>query len=301
MLSDLFSVVGAGALGTSLCRALIEKGFQLDRLISRDETKGTRLVSQMGMGTWRPEPVWENIRPQTVFIAVPDDQIESVANQMRQLNAGSNWDGVTVLHTSGVHNKSVLESLENEGAAIGSFHPLQSFLGHESAAAFRGITVGIEGDEEVLAVANSYVNALVAQSVTVPSDKKALYHSAAVLAGNAATSLMAISEEVWTAALGSHADFREAMSPLIQTSIQNALSVSPSKGLTGPVARGDSRSIEAHLQAIHDHIPQLTSVYGVLTTETIHLATRSGKISPEKAVELLDIIHDHLSRQGIQD
>ena len=309
MHSDLFSVVGAGSLGASLCRALVEKGFQLDQLISRNEAVGHALLVQLKGGRLSTRPVWENLQPQTIFIAVPDDQIECVAERIAAEHGAAEQDGkdrasfkgITFLHTSGVHNRFALRVLAERGASVGSFHPLQTFLGSETASTFQGITIGIEGDDKALEVANSFVNALAAQSVTVPSSKKTLYHAAAVLAGNAATTLMAISEEVWTQALGSQMSFREAMAPLVRASVENALIHTPAKGLTGPVSRGDVHSIERHLQAFSDNIPQLTAFYSVLTTETVHLATRSGKISPEKAVELLDIIHDHLSRLGIQD
>jgi len=314
MHSDLFSVVGAGSLGASLCRALVEKGFQLDQLIARNEAVGHALLVQLKGGRLSTRPVWENLQPQTIFIAVPDDQIEGVAERIAAEHGAAkhgaakqggkdraSFKGITFLHTSGVHNRFALRALAERGASVGSFHPLQTFLGSETASTFQGITIGIEGDEKALEVANSFVNALAAQSVTVPSSKKTLYHAAAVLAGNAAITLMAISEEVWTQALGSQMSFREAMAPLVRASVENALIHTPAKGLTGPVSRGDVHSIERHLQAFSDNIPQLTAFYSVLTTETVHLATRSGKISTEKAVELLDLIHDHLSRLGIQD
>ena len=47
----------------------------------------------------------------------------------------------------------------------------------------------------------------------------------------------------------------EALIPLMRRTIENGFE------LTGPIARGDQGTIEAHLTAIREHAPQLESLY----------------------------------------
>jgi predicted short-subunit dehydrogenase-like oxidoreductase (DUF2520 family) len=50
--------------------------------------------------------------------------------------------------------------------------------------------------------------------------------------------------------------------PLMRRTIDNGFE------LTGPIARGDWTTVEAHLAAIHDHAPELEELYRAMAKAT---------------------------------
>ena len=61
-------------------------------------------------------------------------------------------------------------------------------------------------------------------------------------------------------------ELREALRPLLQRTVESGFE------LTGPVARGDWATVEAHRAAIHEAKPELDDVYEALAEATALLA-----------------------------
>jgi predicted short-subunit dehydrogenase-like oxidoreductase (DUF2520 family) len=59
----------------------------------------------------------------------------------------------------------------------------------------------------------------------------------------------------------------EALEPLMRRTIENGFE------LTGPIARRDWATVEAHKSAIHDARPELDDLYDSLAGATLALAT----------------------------
>lgn len=289
---DDFSVVGFGALGRALCRALPEIGLRLDFVFVRDPSRVAAISDETDAGVISRLFESDASVSSLLLICVPDDVLQGVAEGLAKRG---DWRNVVVLHTSGVLAKDVLKPLEKMGASVGSFHPLQTFTGGESLIDFKAITIGIEGGEEVVAVGRHLANALMAQPIVLSSSKKALYHASAVLAGNAVTTLMSVAEEIWEQAAGTREGFSDSMGPLIRRSVENTLDMGPDAALSGPIARGDVGTLKRHLKAVSECVPHLISLYGSVAVETVHLAVRSGRISADQAVGLLDAISEHLA------
>ncbi len=290
LLSD-FTLVGAGSLGTVLGRSLVKLGLRLDQIVVRQQQSAQKMLLELEQGKIVELKSWKGTDSPLVIIAILDDQLEDLSELLAK---SGNWEGKTVLHTSGVHNNEVLRPFANKGAFTGSFHPLQTFVGTEERAAFRGITVGVEGDPTAVVTARQLADALLAEAVEISSENKSLYHAAAVLAGNAAITLLSVSEEIWEKAAGSRSGFTAAMGPLLKTSVQNSLVYGPSRALTGPIERGDVGTLKEHFVAIAARLPHLLALYGSIATETVHLAVRSGRLPADKAVELLDVISNYV-------
>ena len=70
------------------------------------------------------------------------------------------------------------------------------------------------------------------------------------MAGNYATGLLHMAAELLVHAGMEEQQAREALYPLARTSLDNAVDHSLSDALTGPISRGDTESIEAHLEAM---------------------------------------------------
>ena len=60
----------------------------------------------------------------------------------------------------------------------------------------------------------------------------------------------------------------EALVPLMTRTIENGFD------LTGPIARGDWQTVDAHVRAIHDEAPELEPMYRALADLTVAVAAR---------------------------
>lgn len=285
-------MVGTGALARSLTRALLQHGMRCRAIMGRSAEALSQC--QQLFDPAETASVGSRALPacDVVFVAVSDDALEEVALLLAEHPLES---GQVVLHTSGVHSASALDALSRSGAQTGSFHPLQTFTGQEGKERFRGITIGVEGSKEAVQVGRHLADDLLATAVLIPSDRKALYHAAAVTAGNHAIAMLATAVELWERATSDPQGGREALGPLTRQSVENALTQGADAALTGPVVRGDLATVERHLQALHQHAEHLLPMYSAVITETVHLALRSGRLSTEKAVEILDVVAKEVS------
>ncbi|MDA0873851.1 MAG: DUF2520 domain-containing protein [Bacteroidetes bacterium] len=288
---DSFTMVGTGALARALGRALIEHGFRCVAWAGRsaDAARHTGVKADHVLYL----TIGQDALPKAdlTFLVVSDDAVAEVA---AALSAAGIPDGALVLHTSGVYDHRVLDALERKGALTGSFHPLQTFTGTEGKERFRGITIGVEGAPEAVLAGKHLADDLLAQAVEVATDHKALYHAAAVMAGNHAIAMLALAADLWERATSDRQGAAEALGPLTRQSVENALAAGPEVALTGPVVRGDVGTLQRHLEALSQHADHLLPLYAAVVTETVHLAMKSGRLSTERAVEMLDLL-DHMT------
>jgi predicted short-subunit dehydrogenase-like oxidoreductase (DUF2520 family) len=87
---------------------------------------------------------------------------------------------------------------------------------------------------------------------------RALYHAGAAVASNYLVTLYRAASRMLEAAGAPPA----AVVPLMRRTIDNGFE------LTGPIARGDWQTIEAHLAAIRRHTPELEPMYRALADQT---------------------------------
>jgi predicted short-subunit dehydrogenase-like oxidoreductase (DUF2520 family) len=132
------------------------------------------------------------------------------------------------------------------------------------------IPAAIAGDPEAITAARSLCEKLGFSAFEVPGDR-ALYHAAAVTAGNFSSLLMLEAGRMLTAAGVPENQARTLLAPLAIASIKKA-AVHGASALTGPIARGDENVIESHAKALHKMDPTLAAFY-----HTLSQATRSIK------------------------
>ncbi|MGE4520740.1 MAG: DUF2520 domain-containing protein, partial [Desulfobacteraceae bacterium] len=73
------------------------------------------------------------------------------------------------------------------------------------------------------------------------------------------------------------------ITPLINGTLENIISKGTKKALTGPVARGDSRTVESHRKAILETIPEMDAFYTTMCRHTVKIAEEAGYIKENEA------------------
>jgi predicted short-subunit dehydrogenase-like oxidoreductase (DUF2520 family) len=276
------ALLGCGRLGTALACELFRRGTPLAAIADRNAAKARELAQMAGAQAVPPLGLVE--AADLIFIAISDDSIETVATQLSQ--AGS-WRGKMVLHTSGSLDASVLGRLKDAGAAVGSIHPMQSFSGGQQIPA--GTVFGIEGDPAAVQAAQALVRHLEGTMVQLTSQSKPLYHAAASVAANYLVTLLDTAKTMLETAGLNDTQAVAALLPLVGGVLENVRRNGTVQALTGPIARGDVKTVEKHLAALDRYHPELRGLYQVLGEKTLELARKAG-LDGEKAERLAAVI-----------
>lgn len=186
--------------------------------------------------------------PDVVLLCVPDTAIPDAS---RNLAPGRAWVG----HVSGATPLTALDPHERRF----SLHPLQTFDRSGSPAQFDGAWAAISGEtEDALAVARDLAELLGLRPFELADEDRTLYHAGAVFASNYLVTLQRAAVRLGVPAAG--------IAPLMTRTIENGFQ------LTGPIARGDWATVEAHRDAIRAKRPELASLYETLADATVLLA-----------------------------
>ena len=187
-----------------------------------------------------------------VLVCVPDNTVAAISFQIPP-------DRV-VLHCSGALGLDVLAPRAHRG----SLHPLMTFPGPEIAIPdLAGVPAAVAGTGSALSAASTLAIDLGMVPFEIPGDRR-LYHAAAVMAGNFATVLLAEAADVLIAAGIPPDRALSLLVPLARQSIDNAR-YGVVQALTGPIARGDEVTLDAHRQALEDHaLGEVRALYDTL-------------------------------------
>src|SRR5215472_1175166 len=256
------AIIGAGRVGRALGRRLHEEGWQIGAVVTRSEASSRRAVRFIGAGKQHAGMTRHLLWSGVILIATPDHAIPSVAGELARIG-GEELDDKVVLHTSGALDSSSLASLKACGAAVGSMHPLQTFSG-VSVPPLEGRVFAVEGDAAAMQAARQIARALGGSPVRIAGQKKVLYHAAAAIAAGHVLAL----EEAATSLLVSlgmkRSEAVRALLPLTRQVLDNFQRVGPSAAWTGPLARGDFKTVEAHLRALQESQQETAAAYEAL-------------------------------------
>jgi len=78
----------------------------------------------------------------------------------------------------------------------------------------------------------------------------------------------------------------KALLPLMHGTLNNIEKIGIPQCLTGPIARGDTGTVNKHLKMLKAKAPSLLSPYKELGRQTVPIALSKGKIKDKQAKEL---------------
>ncbi|MCX6567047.1 MAG: DUF2520 domain-containing protein [Candidatus Aminicenantes bacterium] len=268
------AIIGTGRLGTSLGNALARAGHEIAGLADTDLRAARRAKKIIGAGRAMKDPAAAARPADVVFIAVPDDALPRVVDELR---AGEiDGRGKTILHTSGAEPASRLGPLACRGAAVGSMHPAQSFPKPTTPAShFQGVVFGLEGDPAAVRTAKSIVRDLGGRPIILTCEQKTLYHAACVLASNLFVPLFELAVETMAAAGVPAAEAKKALLPLVEGTLRNVKVLNAAEALTGPLARFDFGTVERQLRALR-RVPRAREAYRTIGLTTLELLKKRG-------------------------
>lgn len=277
---ESIGIIGAGRAGTAIGPALTAAGYRLTGITARTPASAER-AARLLPGI--PIRTLDELGTSDVLIlAVPDEAIAQVAAQIEPRPERY------VVHLSGAHGTAPLKAAGGIPIAL---HPPMTFTG-TSAPDLSDVTFTATAPDEARPFVERLVKDLGAGVQWVAEDQRATYHAGVVHGANHLVTLLAQSFEVLRAA--GVADPAATMRPLLRATLDNALS-SGHDALTGPVARGDAGTVEAHLKALPlDTVP----AYVALARATVELVAADGRIDAGAAERLRAVLLANLGREA---
>ncbi|MEX2271118.1 MAG: Rossmann-like and DUF2520 domain-containing protein [Vicinamibacterales bacterium] len=190
-----------------------------------------------------------------VVLCVPDAAISGVAQALAEGPWICHMSGATPLAACAPHTKRF------------SVHPLQTFRRGGGAEQFDGAWAAVTGESaEARSKAGWLAETLGLTSFALDDEMRGLYHAGAAFASNYLVTL----HDAAARALEAAGAPPEALMPLMRRTMDNGFE------LTGPISRGDWTTVDAHLQALAQHLPDLEPLYRSLAEATDRRPPQDG-------------------------
>ncbi len=277
--------IGTGTVGTALATTLSKRGYPVVAVSDLMPSSAERLARDISDCRALDDSQSAADAAELIFITTPDDAIPSVAAEIR-------WhSGQSVVHCSGADSTDILEPARKQGARVGAFHPLQTFASVEQAIEnIPGSTFAVEAEEPLRTTLKNMAETLEGQWIELEAGDKVLYHAAAVIASNYMVTLIKLATDLWQTFNIPRQQAIMALMPLLHGTLNNIGNVGIPQCLTGPIARGDSGTINKHLKALQTSAPEALSTYRELGLQTIPVSLAKGRINQQQAEELRQIL-----------
>jgi predicted short-subunit dehydrogenase-like oxidoreductase (DUF2520 family) len=259
------TIFGLGRVGGVLRKSFTEADYQIRSVFKRDSFPES--TDDLG---------------DLIFLCIQDGEIETLTNKLS--DSFSSFSDKVIIHCSGTLGSAILKPFKNKGAKTASFHPLKAIAQNDDS--LEKVWFDIEGDTEALTELEKIAKDFKANSFEVKPEAKPLLHAAAVVSSNYLVTLMKLATDIAeVGGIGKEVAL-QALLPLTESSICNVKEKGFENALTGPVARGDIKTVDEHLKQLKDK-PDLLNLYKALGYKTISLAKNLNQNQVRELKQLL--------------
>ena len=282
------NIIGCGRAAGSLACLWGQGGaVRIGGILNRSLHSSSSAVNTLGAGTaieshegFKPADCW--------LIGTSDEQIATVAMELSRTR--SDLEDSVVFHLSGRYGTDILAPLEALGCRTAAVHPVRS-LTHEiiSRAEFAGTACVAEGGEAALEILGPLFSSIGGVWLPVKNIDRGLYHAALSIISNV-TKGVAWKAQNWLESAGLEHDMAAALShKLLAITLEDLARAGAVHSITGPIVRGDTSTVEAHIQALEEGHPGDVEIYRVLARTVLELAMERGDLD-EAALERFELL-----------
>ncbi len=271
-------IIGLGHVGQTLFHALMQYDYEITCVYNR--TVEVAITIAQGTEVIIADTVLDVVNHcDLILLCVKDDAIGLVAGMMIQ----ADWMNKGLVHMSGAESLDVLQPLREKGAMIGSLHPALPFANVASATEkIIGATFAIEYSDIMLREwLTEIVTVFKGHTLEIPAGKKAQYHLALAIASNYMVTLYAVAEDLLSEFSQDPATTQNALNTLMSSTMENLINEKAASALTGPLVRGDLKTLRSHLDAISENL--------LLTNTYINLARLSYPMLNARGTDIAEI------------
>lgn len=245
-----FCLIGASRVGISLAYHLHRIGYRPGFVWNRRSERLAQARQFVPFQNFSTEmEIGCHNHPEWIIIAVSDDAIEEVAKKLA--DCGQDFSAVKVFHTSGFLNSQALSSLKHKGAATGSLHPVVSVPDIPTGIKMlKNCVYTCEGALKKPLM--ELVNTIGGQPFQLNRRQKEVIHLSSVFLNNYVVLLINAIKQLNADNLLPPDKARAILESISRQAILIGWEKSLAEGLTGPLIRGDYKTIEKHLDLLED-------------------------------------------------
>jgi predicted short-subunit dehydrogenase-like oxidoreductase (DUF2520 family) len=274
------NIIGCGRAAGSLARLWNQaESVAIGDILNRSRDSSYSAVRKVDAGRVAEEI--QDMRPADYWlIGANDSQILQLASDLASTR--DDLDGVLVFHLAGRFGLDVLGPLELSGAELAALHPVRSLTDARiTVDDFAGTACVAEGSPAALDLLKPLIASIDGSWLPVSAIDRGLYHASVSIVSNI-TKSVAWKAQKWQQKAGLPADTAAAVThQLLQSTMEDLTRAGARQTITGPVVRGDTSTIEAHLQALRASHPEDIDVYRVLARTVLELAQERGDLDEE--------------------
>jgi predicted short-subunit dehydrogenase-like oxidoreductase (DUF2520 family) len=242
------AIIGAGRIAYSLTSVLLMKGYIVDAIISSKINSAEALAAKFGIEKYSDDINKISNSVNVFFLTVPDSEIKKTAVQLSKLKL--NFNNSFFIHFSGAEDISVLDPLKVKGGKTGSLHLMQTFPS-KKIVNIKNVYSAIEtNDDPVYKFLLQLCFDLQLIPFRIDSKDKAYYHLAGVFASNFLAGNLFNAQKLLSLNNVDEQKYFEILSSTIYSTLQNIKTVDPANALSGPVDRGDIKTIKKHISSL---------------------------------------------------
>ncbi len=282
------AIIGAGKVGTAFAVELSKCGYNITSITDTTISKARKTAEACKCKTVLKKFSREAAEnSDLIVISVKDDDLSKFYSGVMHIS----FKGKILIHTSGVHTSEVFRNYDVFMKDAASFHPAQTFpeILYSRSRYLRNIYFAAEGGARALKLLKSLTVKLNSGMVVISKKNKPLFHLSCVVSSNFLAANFYMLKE-FSATLGvSERKLLEILKPLFSAASENILKGGVIGNLTGPVARGDIKTLASHIDLLHRKFPKFLEYYKsvsrILTTVS---AKQNRKFDKTGIQRLLD-------------
>jgi predicted short-subunit dehydrogenase-like oxidoreductase (DUF2520 family) len=232
------TLIGSGNVATQLGLALQSKGFVIHQVVSKRLVNAKKLADKLNCKAFNSI---EKTTPTDIYlIAVIDDAIQIVAQQIHQFIKNNNSEKPLLMHTSGSVGVDVLK---NRNCECGILYPLQTIKKNEEVDFINVPVIYFSENKTTLKSIQSIAQKLSHNCIKLNDEQRMALHIAAVFTNNFTNHMVAIAQSICKK---NKINF-ELLQPLLAQTFEKLKTHKAADIQTGPAIRNDKTTIKKHL------------------------------------------------------
>lgn len=291
-------IIGAGKIAFSLTAALCNAGIKPAMIISRKLSSARILAQKFSINAFSDSVRDIPQQPVTLMFSVPDNELSFISLQIAKQKI--NFKKSVFIHLSGSQDINSLSDISLKEGNTGSFHLMQTFPS-KKIRNVSGAYVGIEYENEDVKEYLFYIcKALKLKPIEIPKGGKTAYHLTGVFISNFYVANFFSAQEVFSETGLIDVKLSEMLEPLLKATIQNVKKAGVFNAISGPVERGDIKTIKAHIDILNNYWKQNKISINVLVSylsqslTIIRLLEQKNSPLSEKQEELSELLKTEL-------
>ena len=284
------NIIGCGRAAGSLAKLWVQANTaSIGDVSNRSEASSRQAVDSIGAGN-AVSTIADMESADFWLIGTNDDQVAGVARSMAETRR--DLRGSLVFHLAGRFGLDVLKPLDRSGALLAALHPVRSLTDAQiSLQDFAGTACVAEGSDATLSVLEPLLTSIGGNWLPVAAIDRGLYHASVSIISNI-TKAVAWKAQKWQRKAGLPEPTAAAVThQLLNSTMEDLFRSGAKKSITGPVVRGDTSTIAAHLEAIRSAHPEDVEVYRVLARTVLELAQERGDLDEATLQRFEDLLN----------